>query len=307
MDEIDEMTSALGFYNVKPHPALLVSLEPFSYVVLFLGLIFDLLLIIFIVVSVLLIYSLLLISVETKTHEIGVMRMVGLTKMGFVGMVLTQAGMFVLPAVISAFICSFPLIYVLYSSLFDSSLGYMPSVVPSWSAIATALFLGVLIPLLSSIVPIKRALSGNLTDALNPSRGKSSGVLISFIDYKTKNVVPFLVIGSVGVIFGIIIYYGLPVAMLKLNFGLLLKIFFIILMGMLVGLVMLAVNLQGALEFILMHILLFWETKAMKTVLRKNMATHRSKNQLTAIIYALTLGCIIFLLTSANLQIETIN
>ena len=28
---------------------------------------------------------------------------------------------------------------------------------------------------------------------------------------------------------------------------------------------------------------------------------------MTAIIYALTLGCIIFLLTSANLQIETIN
>ena len=45
----------------------------------------------------------------------------------------------------------------------------------------------------------------------------------------------------------------------------------------------------------------------MKTVLRKNMVAHKQKNQLTAIIYALTLGCIIFLLTSANLQIEMIN
>ena len=80
-----------------------------------------------------------------------------------------------------------------------------------------------------------------------------------------------------------------------------------ILMGLLLGLVLISVNLQGAIELILLYLLLFWETKAMKTMLRKNMKAHRHKNQLTAIIYALTLGCIIFLLTSANLQISTIN
>ena len=95
--------------------------------------------------------------------------------------------------------------------------------------------------------------------------------------------------------------------MLELNFGLLLTIFFTILMALLLGLVLISVNLQGALEYLLMHLLLFWETRAMKTLLRKNMIVHKQKNRLTAIIYALTLGCIIFLLTSANLQIETIN
>ena len=45
----------------------------------------------------------------------------------------------------------------------------------------------------------------------------------------------------------------------------------------------------------------------MNTVLKKNMGAHKQKNRLTSIIYALTLGCIIFLLTSANLQISTIN
>lgn len=64
-------------------------MAPYSYAVLFIGLIFDILLIIFVVVAILLIYSLLLISVETKTFEFGVMRLVGLTKMGFVGMILT--------------------------------------------------------------------------------------------------------------------------------------------------------------------------------------------------------------------------
>ena len=73
-------------------------------------------------------------------------------------------------------------------------------------------------------------------------------------------------------------------------------------MGLLLGLVLVAVNLQGALEFVLMHLLLFWETRSMKILLKKNMMVHKKKNQLTAIIYALTLGCIIFLLTSATMS-----
>ena len=258
--ELNKIDEALGFYNVHSNPTLLTALVPYDYALLFIGLIFDILLIIFIVVAILLIYSLLLISVETKTFEIGVMRLVGLTKLGFVSMILTQAGLFVFPAVLMAFILSFPLIYFLYASLFDSSLDYMPSVVPSGQALGSALFVGVLIPFLSSIIPIRRAISTNLTDALNTERSKSPGVLISFIDKSTVNLVPYLLFGSVAVTFGIMIYYGLPLALLQLNFGLILTIFFMILLGLLLGLVLIAVNLQGALEFVLLYLLLFWET-----------------------------------------------
>ena len=274
---------------------------------MFIGLIFDVLMIIFIVVSILLIYSLLLISVETKMFEIGVMRLVGLTKLGFTGMILTQAAMFVLPAVILGFTVSIPLIYFLYSVLFKSSLGYMPSVLPTLGATLRAVFIGLLIPLLSSIVPIRRVLSADLTEALNTERSKSQGVLIEVVDMKAKNVIPYILFGSLAVIFGISIYYGLPLSMLKLNFGLILTIFFIILMSLLFGLVLFSVNLQSALEHALLHILLFWEKKSIKILVAQNITAHKKKNQLTAIIYALTLGCIIFLLTSATLQIETIN
>ena len=124
---------------------------------------------------------------------------------------------------------------------------------------------------------------------------------------KAKNVIPYILFGSLAVIFGISIYYGLPLSMLKLNFGLILTIFFIILMSLLFGLVLFSVNLQSALEHALLHILLFWEKKSIKILVAQNITAHKKKNQLTAIIYALTLGCIIFLLTSATLQIETIN
>ncbi len=45
----------------------------------------------------------------------------------------------------------------------------------------------------------------------------------------------------------------------------------------------------------------------MRSLLSKNIIAHRSRNQLTSNIYALTLGCIIFLIVSANLQIQSIS
>ena len=278
-------------------------MQIFSYAVLFIGLIFDILLLIFVVVSCLLIYSLLLISVETKTFEIGVMRLVGLNKIGFVGMVVTQAAMFVLPSVILGFALSVPSIYFIYSFLFTDDLGFMPSILPDWYATTMALIIGIFIPLLSSIIPIKRALSTNLNDALNVQRAKNPGVVISFVNNESKNVIPHVIFGTIAVLFGTSIYYLLPLGLLQQNFGMILSIFFMLLFGMILGLTLLASNLQGILEVVMVYIFFFWEQKAMQNLLRKNLAAHKPRNYLTTIIYALTLGCIIFLMVTASLQV----
>ena len=80
----------------------------FSVAILFLGLIFDIIMLLFIVLSVLLVYSLLMIQVESKSFEFGVMRMVGLSKSGVVSVILLQSFMFVLPSVVFAFALSLP-------------------------------------------------------------------------------------------------------------------------------------------------------------------------------------------------------
>ena len=45
----------------------------------------------------------------------------------------------------------------------------------------------------------------------------------------------------------------------------------------------------------------------MKSLLGKNLQSHKPRNFLTSIIYSLTLGCIIFLLVTASLNLQTIN
>ena len=118
---------------------------------------------------------------------------------------------------------------------------------------------------------------------------------------------PYILFGALGISYGATVYYLLPKALLETKLDLILQIFFLILLGMIFGLTVLAMNLQGLLGSILSHILLFWEAKSTRKILAKNIVAHRQRNQLTANIYALTLGCIIFLIVSANLQVQSIS
>ena len=113
-----------------------------------------------------------------------------------------------------------------------------------------------------------------------------------------------MLFGGISVTFGVIIYYFLPYSLITNNASLLLQIFFLILLGLILGLSLIAVNLRGFVERIMIYLLLFWEKKSMRTLLRKNLIAHKQTNQLTSIIYALSLGCIIFIIVSASLEIQ---
>ena len=139
----------------------------FSVAILFLGLIFDIIMLLFIVLSVLLVYSLLMIQVESKSFEFGVMRMVGLSKSGVVSVILLQSFMFVLPSVVFAFALSFPSLMAIYHKLFDPDMGVDTTPVPTTSAVIQASIVGIVIPAVSAILPIQSALSKDLNDALD--------------------------------------------------------------------------------------------------------------------------------------------
>ena len=86
-----------------------------------------------------------------------------------------------------------------------------------------------------------------------------------------------------------------------------LDVFFVILFGMLLGITLLVSNLQSFIEIILLNTLLIWEQRSMRLLLRKNLIAHRKRNKLTSIIYSVTLGAVIFLITSATLTLSSIN
>ena len=68
---------------------------------------------------------------------------------------------------------------------------------------------------------------------------------------------------------------------------------------MILGLTLIAFNLQRILELFVVNTLLFFERKSMKLLIAKNLSAHRESNRLTSIIYSLTLGSIIFIVVAA--------
>ena len=124
---------------------------------------------------------------------------------------------------------------------------------------------------------------------------------VKLFDREKSMIVPMVLIGSIATIGCSTIYYWLPKAFLTLDYSLLLNMFFLILTGLILGLTLLTNNLQGILELILAGLFFFWEQRVMRRLLGKNLAAHKARNKLTSIIYALTLGCIIFLLVAVEL------
>ena len=102
------------------------------------------------------------------------------------------------------------------------------------------------------------------------------------------------------------IYVILPQALLAENAGLILQVFFFILVGLILGLTLLTANLRGPFETFIVYLFFFWERKSIRALLKKNLMAHKATNKLTSIIYALTLGCVIFLCVSLNLLLSSV-
>jgi len=80
----------IGFPAITTQLGILDSLRELRFFTLYLNLILSIILTILFILAAMLIYSLLLISIETRTFELGVHRMVGMTRIGIIQMLLTQ-------------------------------------------------------------------------------------------------------------------------------------------------------------------------------------------------------------------------
>ena len=59
---------------------------------------------------------------------------------------------------------------------------------------------------------------------------------------KKLNVIPYITFGSIAVAVGFSVYILMPLGLLQMNFSLLLNVFFAILLGMLAGITIIAMN-----------------------------------------------------------------
>lgn len=102
------------------------------------------------------------------------------------------------------------------------------------------------------------------------------------------------------------IYYLLPKALINQDITLLLLVFFIILEGLLIGMVLIGFSFQYLLEKIIAYCLLFWVNKTDFMLMLKNLSAHRFKNRRSSILYAFSVSFIVFVSVGIQIQIQTI-
>lgn len=209
--------------------------------------------------------------------------------------------MFVIPAIICGLILSIPCLALCYTFVFQEELKNGFSPIPSWQSFLNAFFVGLLIPCLSSIIPVLRVLGQNLNDALNYERNRVKAIYIKILNKSHTDIIPSLLFGVIAFLYGFSIYYMLPLSFLSMDLGIILQIFFLILFGFLVGLSMLAINLQKPCEMLLTYIFLIFETRSMRRMVLNNLKAHTMRNRLTSTIFSMALGFIIFLLVAYKL------
>lgn len=299
----------LGIAQVGVDMPVLRGLAGTEMVSLFLGLILNVIIFILLFLSVVLIYSLLMISVETRTFEMGILRMIGMTRPSLVSMLLVQAFAYALPAWIIGMLCALAA-YAGAAGIVGSITGAAVPKIVTGAGFGLSTLIGFLVPIAASILPIRAALGKNLQDSLDVRHNKTKAVEINLKrgeDALGVSSWTHLMIGIGLSFFGAVIYYVLPQGLLSMNYALLMNMFLFILIGMLLGLVMVALNLQHLLERALGWLFFFWESRGIRNLVVKNLVAHRKRNQKTSILYALSLGFIIFINIAYSIQVSSIS
>ena len=292
-----------GFNQLDSSFPILEMMEQTQFFSLFVGLIISIILVVLSSLSIVLIYSLLMINVENRRFEMGLLRMLGLKRFNIVQLILVQAMWYGIPAWIIGMIIG-QISYTGVAILLGQTLQAPISYVVSFESFAIATVIGLLVPVISAILPIQAALGQNLHDSLDTQRSVSA-VKYSVERAESETISwTTIALGIIGVIFGFGVYYVMPLSLLTFNITIMMYMFMSVILAMLLGLVMLSLNLENIIEFVVVIFTIgIYESSAVVDIVEKNLVAHRERNRKTTLMFALSLGFIIFSSVLFNTQI----
>ena len=299
------LSKAIGVdFNVVTKLPLVRSLKLLSNGAIFLGLILYLTIFILFVLSIILIYSLLTITLETSSMELGILRLIGTNKKSVIYIVLMQCMLFSIPAYFFAFIIQFP-VFSIFSNILKNMSNSDLKISAALGPCLLSFLLCNLAPLLASIIPIKDILSKNLSTAINTKISKTSGIKIEIVSFHEEQQNTLVTFGVLTFCYAISIYYFLPLSLLSFNLALILLIFLLILVGMLIGFIILSLNIESIVQKGFTYLFFFWTKSYIKDIIFKNLSAHKIRNRKTSLMYCLSVGFFIMITVGYNAQVDS--
>eukprot|EP00494_Astrolonche_serrata_P006504 UN06528 len=168
------------------------------------------------------------------------------------------------------------------------------------------IFIAIFIPVVSSVLPIRRALGTTILTALDQTRASVDAIKITVERTQAKTIsTQLLIVGLILFSYGCAIYFLLPTYLLHQNLSGVSYCLLTILLGLLFGLVTIALNFQPLLEMLLVRLLLFWEQRPIPDIVLKNLMAHRDRNLKTSVMYSLALAILMLVLTAYRMELRT--
>lgn len=238
----------------------------------------------------LLVYSLMAVAVEERIREFGILRTLGAGKQMVFSLVLTESVLLCLISAVPGVVAGLALakgLVVIIGLLMGGSAGDFALDIRYRTLIGT-LGAGVLMAVISAVIPAVSATRTRIVDALEPLR-KGQLPPAAQGDSNRGLIVSGLVIASLAGI----IFFVLPAALFSGSPSIIGSIILCLLLALLLGFTMAC---MGALPMLrrLMLAPLNWALEPVADLVRRNLDRHRRRHTTTSLLYTLSVALVLF-------------
>ena len=198
--------------------------------------------------SAMLLYSLMLSDIDSKTYEYGMLRALGFRKRMLVAMLIEQSLGFSLPGLTIGIFIAWILNVYLRELIFISAQNYMTYELTS-AAITIGLTFGLIMPALANYLPIRVAMQMSLRNSLDLSKRTNGEIGIKVqkledVGIDTNQLIVSLILISMG----FCTYYLIPYAFINNNMTMVTSLLNLLLILIIIGLTLICILLFPLVE-----------------------------------------------------------
>ncbi|KAM9942337.1 hypothetical protein ACTFIT_005717 [Dictyostelium discoideum] len=318
LQRVSEFTSKLiykiGVGRVDISTPVMTELYKSNEVSSNLGQLLNLIVFVFLLLSILLIYTTLMIDVDSMTFNNGVFRMLGAKFSFIIELIVSKTIIFTVPSIILGLIISQIFLFIIIDQLKRFTNSDEISNYLTVDSIVYSILLGFLIPMVSLILPIRKALSFSLGEQLDTSRSNiSSSHQITTIDKDSTDSEYRKFVSLIGLslsALGIVGCFLLPKLLLSGNFSSLLALLFGLLILVLISAIFLMMNFHLIISKTLVYLITLIDPFAkniIRIILYKNLISHKKKNKSTMFMFGVSVSLIIIINCLFLVQVEISN
>lgn len=180
MDWATPIPTRIGFNQVSSSAVLVADMYSTRVLRILVNLILVIIMVAIAALSLMLVYSLMTVGIESRTYELGIQRMIGFNRENLVTSVLWNAYFFAIPAWLAG-LGAGQGVYILVRYVFHLLIDIDIPLAVSGESIGWATFAAFVTPLVASILPIREMITLPLPEALDSTRSRGKGVVYTIV------------------------------------------------------------------------------------------------------------------------------